>query len=123
MFGVEMFRDGEPRRQGAVFREGWDPESTGQQGAHLGLPDQKGQSLRRAYCATDTRALLSTRPFLRAAICRGSRDRGSARKLVTLGDVCLPDLLGFHYKIVDLSPKACVCRRVEDIVKCSDGLQ
>jgi hypothetical protein len=43
--------------------------------------------------------------------------------LVTLGDVSLPDLLGFLYKIVDLSPKACVCCRVEDIVKCSNGLQ
>ncbi len=33
----------------------------------------------QAYCATHTRAILSTRPFLRAAICRGGRDRGAAR--------------------------------------------
>jgi hypothetical protein len=32
----------------------------------------------QAYCATDTRALLSTRPFLRAAISRGGRGRGRA---------------------------------------------
>src|SRR5580692_7982799 len=32
----------------------------------------------QTYCATHTRALLSTRPFLRAAICRGGRDRGGA---------------------------------------------
>src|ERR1022692_942539 len=32
----------------------------------------------QAYCAIDTRALLSARPFLWAAICRGGRDRRGA---------------------------------------------